>query len=99
MDSSSERIDDCIDLDTLVDDTIAGNTQQEVDKEEEEGQIYKEPLPPVLHSEALQALHLLRRYEEEYKWSESFERDLVARHHNSLEQTTLDVFWKRQNSS
>lgn len=99
----SEQINDYIELEELVDEIVAENTQQEVDEEDEDGQVYLEPLPPVLHHEALHALHTLRRYEEEYKWSDgeflralrSFERDLAVRYHNSLEQATLDTFWNK----
>ena len=56
--------------------------------EDEEGQLYIEPLPPVTYDEALQALYVLRRYEEEYRYSNrallkalrSFERDLAKRY-------------------
>jgi predicted transcriptional regulator len=98
----NERIDDYIELEELVDKIVAENTQQEVD-EDEEGQVYLEPLPLVSHQEALYALHTLRRYEEAYKGSDgvflralrSFERDLAVRYHGALEQVTLDKFWNK----
>ena len=65
----SERVDDAGELKDLVDDIIAHNTQQEVDLVEEEGEVVQELLPSVSHYEALLALHMLRRYEEEYQWS------------------------------
>ena len=65
-----ERIDDHIELDKLVNKIIEENTQQEVDIEDEEDQLYVEPLPPVTYSEALQALYVLKRYEEEYRYSD-----------------------------
>jgi DDE superfamily endonuclease len=97
----SERVDDHGDLEDLVDEIVATHIQQDVDEEEEEGQLIQEPLPLVSHSEALTALHTLRRYEEEYKWSDgaflralrSFERDLGERYHDSLEQVTLDRYF------
>ena len=49
----SEQVDDHGELKELVDDIIAENTQQEVDLEDEVGQAYIEPLPPVLDNEAL----------------------------------------------
>ena len=96
----NERIDDHVDLEELVDEIVAENTQQEVDIEDEEGQVHLEPLPLVLHHEALHALYTLRRYEEENKGSDGaflralrrFERDLTARYHGNLEQATLDKF-------
>jgi hypothetical protein len=94
----SERVDDYGELDDLVDDIVAHNTQQEVDLEEEEGQAIREPLLPVSHSEALHALHTLRRYTEEYQCSSgdflralrSFERELSSKHQGSLRQSTME---------
>lgn len=99
----NERVDDHGELEDLVDDIVAEYTQQEVDEEEEEGQLIREPLPLVTHHEALNAMHTLRRYEEEYKHSDgaflralrSFERNLLERRHESLGQSTLDRFWGR----
>jgi hypothetical protein len=63
--------------------------------------VYCEPLSLVTHNKALDALYILRRYKEEYKYSDGvfaralriFERDLAERYHNSLQQATLDRFW------
>jgi hypothetical protein len=57
----SERVDDCGKLSELVDIIVEENTQQEVDLEEVD-QVSIEPLPPVSHDEALQALYILKRY-------------------------------------
>ena len=56
--------------------------------EDEEGQIYIEPLPRISDNEALQAVYILKRYEEESRSSDGaflkalykFERDLVQSH-------------------
>ena len=88
----------------MVDKIVEENTQQEVDLEEEEGELYYEPLPLVSYYEALHMLHILRRYEEEFRYSDgellkvlrSFERDLTERYRDSLHQVTLDSFWSRQ---
>ena len=103
----NERVNDHRELAELVDQIIEENTQQEIDLEEEEGQVHCEPLPPVTHNEALDALHILRRYEEEYRYSDGvfarvlqiFERDLAERYHDSLQQATLDRFWNKHSSS
>ena len=97
----NERVNDHRELAELVDQIIEENTQREIDLEEEEGQVHCEPLPPVTHNEALDALHILRRYEEEYRYSDGvfaralriFERDLAERYYDSLQQATLDRFW------
>jgi hypothetical protein len=68
--------------------------------------VHCEPLPLITHDQALHALHTLRRYEEEYRYSDgefakvlrSFERDLAERYQDSLQQATLDRFWNSQNS-
>jgi len=60
------QFDDAGELEDLVDDIVAHNTQQEVDLVEEEGEVVQELLPSVSHYEALLALHTLRRYEEEH---------------------------------
>lgn len=99
----NERVDDAGDIDDIIDDVVGQNTQQEVDLEEEEGQPIREPPPKVTHSEALFALHTLRRYEEEYKGSSGdflwalrqFERELGTRHTDSLAQSTIDRFFVR----
>ena len=69
--------------------------------------MYCEPLPLVTYNKVLDALHILRRYEEEYRYSDGvftrvlwiFERDLVERYHDSLQQATLDRFWNKDSSS
>jgi hypothetical protein len=84
----------------LVNQIINENTQQEIDLKKEKGQVYCKPLSPVTHNKALDALHTLRRYEEEYRYLNRvfaralriFERDLTERYHNSLQQATLDRF-------
>jgi hypothetical protein len=96
----SEQVDDSGDLNDIVDDIVAQSIQQEVDEEEEEGQFLREPLLRISHHEALQALHVLRRYEEENKLSSGdflralrqFERDLGARYTGSLSQSRIDQF-------
>jgi hypothetical protein len=85
----------------LVNQIINENTQQEIDLKEEEGQVHYKPLSPVTHNKALDALHTLRQYKKEYKYSDKvftralriFERDLAEQYHNSLQQATLDRFW------
>jgi hypothetical protein len=97
----NERVNDHRELAELVDQIIDENTQQEINLEEEEGQVHCEPLSPVTHNKALDALHTLRRYKEEYRYSDGvfaralriFERDLAERYHDSLQQATLDRFW------
>jgi hypothetical protein len=57
----------------------------------------------VSYHKTLHTLYTLRQYEEEYKGSGGvflralwgFERDLPIRYHGSLEQVTLDEFWKK----
>ena len=61
----SERVDDYGELKELVDTIVEENTQQEVDLEDE-GELVLEPLLPVLHNEALQAMYVLKRFEEGY---------------------------------
>ena len=41
------RIGDYIELEELVDEIVAEHTQQEIDKEDGEGQVYLKPLPLV----------------------------------------------------
>ncbi len=99
----SERVDDEGELNDLVDDIVAHNTQQEVDLVEEEGQLIRELLPPVSHTEALLTLHTLRRYEEEYQCStsellkelRSFERELDRRNEDSKTQSYIDSYFTR----
>ena len=103
----NEQVNDTRDLNNLVDKIIEENTQQEVDLKEEEGQLYLEPLPLVSHYKALHTLHILQRYEEEFKHSDGellkvlqgFKRDLARRYRDSLHQVTLDSFWSRQDQS
>ena len=59
-------MDDSGELDDLVNDIIAHNIQQEVNLEEEEGQAIRDPPLLVTYSEALAALYILRRHEEEH---------------------------------
>jgi len=80
----SERVDDYGKLEELVDIIVEENTQQEVDLED---RVDQEPLPPISHNKALQALHTLKRYEEEYRLLDRallkalcrFKRDLAKR--------------------
>jgi hypothetical protein len=51
----------------LVDDIVAQYTQEEIEEEGEEEVLI--PLPLVTHEEALNALHILRRYEEENQYN------------------------------
>jgi predicted transcriptional regulator len=103
----NERIDDHGELEDLVDDIVATRIQQEVDEEEEDGQLIKEPLPLITSHEALEALHILRRYEEAYQWSDEaflrslrrFERELGERYQESKEQATLDRYFIIQRES
>ena len=60
-------MDDHGELEDLVDDIVATRIQQEVDEEEEDDQLIKEPLPLITSHEALEALQILRRYEEAYQ--------------------------------
>jgi hypothetical protein len=98
----SERVDDYGELEELVDTIVEENTQQEVDLEDE-GELVLEPLPSVSHNKALQAMYVLKRFEEEYRYSDGallkalrrFERDLAERYQDSLQQATLDKFWNR----
>jgi hypothetical protein len=84
--------------DTLVDDIVAQYTQAEVDSEEEE---LVEELPPVMHEEALQALHTLRRYEEQNKHGNlellrqlrTHEKELSLRFSSSRKQVRLDKWF------
>ncbi len=86
-------IDDC--LEDLVDEIVGQYTQQEI--EEDDGPAV-EPPPPILHEEALRALHTLRQYEEENQHSNiellrmlrSHKREISSRCFNSREQTRLD---------
>ena len=90
-------------LNNLVDDIVAHNTQQEVDLVEEEGQLIRELLPPVSRTEALLALHTLyiRRYEEEYQCStsellketRSFKRELDRRNEDSKTQSYINSYF------
>ena len=96
----NERVDDSGELNNLVNDIVAHNIQQEVDLEEEEGQAIKDPPLPVTHHEALAALYILRRYEEEYQWSDGelliglrrFERELGRRCNDTKKQSSIESF-------
>ena len=57
-------------LKELVDKTVAENTQQKINKNDEEYQVYLEPLPLVSYHKRVHTLHTLRRYNKEYKWSD-----------------------------
>jgi hypothetical protein len=62
--------------------------------------VYYKSLSLVTHNKALNALYTLRRYKEEYKYSNKvfaralqiFERDLAERYYDSLQQATLNRF-------
>jgi hypothetical protein len=83
----SERVDDYKELEELVDTIVEENTQQEVDLEDK-GELVLEPLPLVSHNEALQAMYVLKRFEEGYQYLDGallkalrrFERDLAERY-------------------
>jgi hypothetical protein len=89
----NKRVNDHRELIELVDQIIEENTQQEINLEEKEGQVYCEPLSPVIYNKALDALYILRQYKEEYRYLDRvfvralriFERDLAERYHDSLQ--------------
>jgi hypothetical protein len=62
--------------------------------------VHYEPFSPVTHNKALDTLHTLRRYKEEYRYLDKvfaralriFERDLTEQYYNSLQQATLNRF-------
>jgi hypothetical protein len=99
----SERIDDEGRAEDLIDEIVGHYTQQE---EEEEEEFVVEPLPRVTHYEALQALHTLRRYEEEYDHSSSdflrqlraYERELEERNRKTRVQGRLDSWFTKGDS-
>jgi hypothetical protein len=83
----------------LVDDIVAQYTQEEIEEEEEEDVVVVLiALPLVTHEEALNALYILRRYEEEnqYKGLEllrqlrTHEREISTRLISSKKQGRLD---------
>lgn len=91
----SEQVDDDC-PDDLVDEIVAQYTQTTAEVEEDEELVL--PLPAVTHNEAIQALHMLRRYEEENICSNieflrvlrSYEREISTRYYSSRQQVTLD---------
>ncbi len=100
----SEHVDNKSELNDLVDDIIAHNTQQEVDLIEEEGQLVRELLLPVSYTEALLTLYTLCQYEEEYQCStskllkelQSFEQELDRRNKDSKTQSYIDSYFTRR---
>jgi hypothetical protein len=80
----------------LVDDIVAQYTQEEIEEEGEEEVLI--PLPLVTHEEALNALHILRRYEEENQYNglellrqlRTHEREISTRLISSKKQGRLD---------
>jgi hypothetical protein len=99
----SKRIDDEGRAEDLIDEIVGHYTQQE---EEEEEEFVVEPLPRLTHHEALQALHTLRRYEEEYEHSRSdllrqlraYEREVEERNKNPRVQRRLDAWFTKGDS-
>ena len=90
---SEQVIDDC--PETLVDDIVAQYTQINTEDEDNEEVVIQEP---VKHDEALDALHILRKYEEQNQFGNldflkvlrSHEREISSRLLQSREQVTLD---------
>jgi hypothetical protein len=86
-------IDDC--PEDIVDEIVGQYTQRKI-KEDDGPPV--EPPPPILHEDALCALHTLRRYKEENQYGNikllrmlrSHEREISSRCFNSREQTRLD---------
>jgi hypothetical protein len=62
--------------------------------------VYYKPLSLVTHNKALNTLHTLRQYKEEYRYLDKvfiralqiFEKDLAERYYDFLQQATLDRF-------
>ena len=86
----------------LVDQIVANYSPAE---EEEAEEHYIESEPPVAHEEALHALHLLRRYEEENTYGNvellrllrKQEREISARFQESHKQVRLDRWFMGEN--
>jgi hypothetical protein len=77
-----------------VDDIVAQYTQTEQEEEEEETIVQN----PIEHSEAFNALHILRKYEEQSQSNNhellrilrSYERSILSRQSQSRQQGSLD---------
>jgi hypothetical protein len=90
--------------DDLVDQIVANYSLTEEETETEEDSV--EPKPPVSHNEALQALHLLRRYNEENTYGDGEllrmlrkqDREISARLQGSCKQVSLDQWFIRESN-
>ena len=96
----AERVEDTC-PDDLVDQIVANYSLAEEEEAEEHP---AEPKPPVAHKEALQALHLLRRYNEENTYGDGEllrllrkqDREISARLQESCKQVRLDQWFTKE---
>jgi hypothetical protein len=90
--------------DDLVDDIVANHSPAE----KEEPEFEEALLPAITCSEALKALHILRRYKEEnvdlegnfstlLRELRAEERNITSKHHGSMTQCTLEGFFTPRN--